>query len=87
MSYLERIQACHGFDRSDYLDFVIADEVMGLTRPQFAEQLLRWEDVFQLNNNQLLLNPNLNNFEQRTQAVDPIMRQLHEEGVIPSWVE
>jgi len=87
VSYLERIQACHGFDRSDYLDFVIADEVMGLTRPQFAEQLLRWEDVFQLNNNQLLLNPNLNNFEQRTQAVDPIMRQLHEEGVIPSWVE
>ncbi len=87
MSYLERIQACHGFDRSDYLDFVIADEIMGLTRPQFAEQLLRWDDVFQLNNNQLLLNPNLNNFEQRTQAVDPIMRQLHEEGVIPSWVE
>jgi hypothetical protein len=87
MSYLERVQACHGFDRSDYLDFVIGDEIMGLTRPQFAEQLLRWGDIFQLNNNQLLLNPVLNNFEQRTQAVDPIMRQLHQEGMIPSWVE
>ncbi|MCK5918722.1 MAG: DUF4743 domain-containing protein [Cocleimonas sp.] len=87
MSYLERIQACHGYERSDYLDFVIDDEVMGLTRPQFAEQLLRWRDVFQIDNNQLLLNPDLKNAEQRTQAVDPIMRQLHQEGVIPSWVE
>jgi hypothetical protein len=87
MSYLERVQACHGYDRSEYLDFVIADEIMGLTRPKFAQQLLRWEDVFQLDNNQLRLNSDLKTFEQRTQAVDPIMRQLHQEGVIPAWVE
>ena len=85
MSYLERVQACHQLDRSEYLDFVIDDEIMGLTRPQFAEQLLRWEDVFQLENNQLLLNPDLISFEQRTQAVALIMEKLHQEGVIPSW--
>lgn len=87
MSYLERVQACHGFERSDYVDFVIGDEVMGLTRPQFAEQLLRWDDVFQLDHHQLRLNSDLTTIEQRTQAIDPIMRQLHQEGVIPSWVE
>ena len=80
MSYLERVQACHQFDRSDYLDFVIGDEIMGLTRPQFAQQLIRWKDVFQLENNQLLLNPDLINFEQRTQAVATIMEQLHQEA-------
>lgn len=86
MSYLERVQACHQFDRSEYLDFVIGNEIMGLTRPQFAQQLIRWENVFQLKNNQLFLNPNLINFEQRTQAVAPIMEQLYQEGVIPAWV-
>ena len=86
MSYLERVQACHQFDRSEYLDFVIGDEIMGLTRPQFAQQLIRWENVFQLKNNQLFLNPDLINFEQRTQAVAPIMEQLYQEGVIPAWV-
>ena len=86
MSYLERVQACHQFDRSEYFDFVIGDEIMGLTRPQFAEQLLRWSDVFQLKNNQLLLNPELTSFEQRTQAVAAIMEQLYQEGVIPAWV-
>ena len=59
---------------------------MGLIRPQFAEQLLRWSDVFQLKNNQLLLNPELTSFEQRTQAVAAIMEQLYQEGVIPAWV-
>ncbi len=87
MSYLERVQACHQFDRSEYLDFMIGDEIMGLTRPQFAQQLIRWENVFQLKNNQLLLNPDLINFEQRTQAVAPIMEQLHQEGIIPGWVD
>lgn len=86
MSYLERVQACHQFDRSEYLDFVIGDEIMGLTRPQFAEHLLRWNDVFQLENNQLLLNPALISFEQRTQAVASIMEQLYKEGIIPAWV-
>lgn len=86
MSYLERIQACHQLDRSEYLDFVIGDEIMGLTRPQFAEHLLRWDDVFQLKNKQLLLNPELISFEHRTEAVASIMQQLHQEGVIPAWV-
>lgn len=86
MSYLERIQACHQYQRSHYLDFIINDEVMGLTRPKFAEQLLRWSDIFQKNNNQLILNPNLKSFDERTQAVKPIMQQLHQEGVIPTWV-
>lgn len=87
MSYLERIQACHQYQRSDYLEFVIADEVMGLTRPEFAEHLLRWADVFSCDHQQLILNPDLNNATQRTQAVAPILQQLHHEGVIPSWVD
>ncbi|MCK5725445.1 MAG: DUF4743 domain-containing protein [Thiotrichaceae bacterium] len=86
MSYLERIQSCHQFDRSEYLNFVIDGETMGLTHPQFAEQLLRWGNVFQLENNHLVLNPKLTDFDQRTQAIKPIMEQLHQEGVIPSWV-
>ena len=87
MSYLERVQACHQFDRTDYLDFIIADEVMGLTNPEFAEHLLRWPEVFSRNEQQLLLNPALDTFESRTAAVAEITQQLHQEGVIDTWVD
>ena len=87
MSYLERVQECHHYQRNDYVDFVIADEVMGLTKLEFAEHLQRWENVFQQQNQQLILNPALADFEQRTQAVAPIMQQLHQEGVIAGWVD
>jgi hypothetical protein len=86
MSYLERVQQCHDYEQSDYLEFVIAGEVMGLMLPTFAHHLLRWPEVFQLEKNQLILNPTLNSFDQRTQAVAPIVQQLYEERVIPSWV-
>ena len=86
MSYLERIQECHQYDRSKYLDFMIADEVMGLTERDFAEQLLRWSDVFQRNDNQLILNPILQTFDERTKAVASVMETLHKEGIIDTWV-
>ncbi|HIO93313.1 MAG TPA: DUF4743 domain-containing protein [Leucothrix mucor] len=86
MSYLERIQECHQYDRSQYLDFIIGDEIMGLTKHNFAEQLLRWPKVFQREANQLILNPELQSFDERTQAVTPIMEALHQEGVIDTWV-
>ena len=87
MSYLERIQECHQYDRSKFLDFIIADEVMGLTDRSFAEQLKRWSDIFTVTNNQLILNPELKTFDERTQAVKPILETLHEEGVIDTWVD
>ncbi|RTZ67777.1 MAG: DUF4743 domain-containing protein [Aquificaceae bacterium] len=87
MSYLERIQKCHQYDRSKYLDFMIDDEVMGLTEHSFAEQLARWSDVFQRTDKQIILNPELQTFDERTQAVAPIMEALHKEGVIDTWVD
>jgi hypothetical protein len=87
VSYLERVQECHHYERSDYMDFVIAGDTMGLMRPEFAKHLLRWGDVFQQQNQQLILNPELVDFEQRTQAVAPILQQLHKEGVIPAWID
>ncbi len=86
MSYLERILECHQYDRSQYLDFIINDEVMGLTERHFAEQLLRWDEVFYRHENRLILNPELQTFDARTQAVAPVMEALHKEGIIDTWV-
>lgn len=87
MSYLDHVQACHQYERTDYLDFMIADEVMGLTDPDFAQHLLRWPDVFHVAGQQLILNPVLDTFESRTDTVADIMQQLHHEGVIDTWVD
>ncbi|MCK5902464.1 MAG: DUF4743 domain-containing protein [Cocleimonas sp.] len=87
MSYLQRIQACHHYERRDFLAFTIDNEIFGLTSPSFAAELLRWSDVFSQQDQQLLLNPNLTTFEQRSEAVAVVMAQLYQEGVISSWVD
>lgn len=87
MSYLQRIQVCHNYDPSGFLKFVVGDEVMGLTSPTFAENLLQWSDVFQHEDDVLRLNPALDNFDNRTEAVAPIMEKLHQDGVIDTWVD
>ena len=86
MSYLERIQECHQCDDEGFLDFVIEGEVFGLISPSFAEKLSHWPDVFQCDEQKITLNPKLNSFDKRTEAVAVITQQLHTEGVIDTWV-
>ena len=86
MSYLERIQECHQCDHDGFLEFVIEGEVFGLISPSFAEQLLRWSETFQRTDQHITLNPKLDSFDKRTEAVAVITQQLHQEGVIDTWV-
>lgn len=86
MSYLERIQDCHQCDYDGFLEFVIEGEVFGLVSPTFTQQLLRWPDVFQCSEQKIILNPRLDSFDKRTEAVTIITEQLYQEGVIDTWV-
>ena len=86
MSYLEKIIHCNTFNPENYIPFVIDEKTLGFPQKVFAKELIRWKDVFYMEHNELHLNPSLSSPKLRTQACEPVMQALHDEGVIDSWV-
>lgn len=86
MSYLDRIQACNNFDPTHYRALLINNRVYGQVQPDFARHLSDWPDIFTVNDSQVILNSALDDYAARTTAVAPVIRQLHDAGVIDTWV-
>ena len=87
MSYLDRIKYCNNWKPDHYLPWIIEGDIYGWVRPAFA-QLLQddWSDLFTISDQQLLLNPLLNTYQERTDQLAPVIRELHQRGVIDTWV-
>lgn len=86
MSYLARIAACHHCDLSSYQAWLIDGQVYGYLTPTFAEHLLRWPQIFACSEQGITFQPDLATYHQRTDSLQPILWQLHQEGVIDKWV-
>jgi hypothetical protein len=86
MSFLKHIKQCNQYQSDQFLSFFIDDQCFGLTHTSHVDQLLRWPDVFQVSKNNLSLNKDLDTPEKRTAAVDSVIKTLHKERVIDSWV-
>lgn len=88
MSYLERIRTCHSAQLDDYLIFDVDGTDYGRVQPAFAEQLAAWSQVFKVGQGKVSLAPAVAalNYEERTAVVEPVLRSLHESGVIDTWV-
>ena len=86
MSYLERIRTCNNFNPTHYRPLLINQQVYGYVQPAFATHLAAWQTVFHVTDQAVSLNPEFSSYTARSQAVAPIFRQLHEAGVIDTWV-
>ncbi|HHC74523.1 MAG TPA: DUF4743 domain-containing protein [Thiothrix sp.] len=86
MSYLERIANCNTWSATHYLPWKIAGETYGWLRPQFVEHLTAFPDCFVIHDYSVALHPDLNDYAKRSAAIAPVLRQLHEQGVIDTWV-
>lgn len=86
MSYLDHIIRCNSFVGDDYLPFLVNGEQMGWMQRAFAPNLLHWDGVFHQDEVSVFFNPALDTPEKRTEACRPILEELHEQGVIDSWV-
>src|ERR1700712_4544341 len=84
MSYLDRITACNSFELQRYIAWEIDGLRVGLVRREFAA-LLAAHDVFSVDAARVRLNERLTNFESRSAAVAPVLRELAEQGHIPGW--
>ena len=85
MSFLDRIAACTASDLSTYRPFRVDGVDVGFVKPDFADGLREFPDVFDVSAGVLTLNPDLIGFEQRTAAVDGVLQRLAGRGVVGSW--
>ena len=82
MSYLDRIHACNRYDRSNFRPFLIEGRTVGWIKPEFADQLRRWPELFEVDPHRITLAAALADVASRSLAVDEVVATLYEEGVI-----
>ena len=87
MSFLDRIAVCNLHDMSAYRPFIVAGQELGWVKDNFATRLLAFPNVFQVTDEAVILDDRLQDFGDRTEAVDEVLRLLHKDGTIEHWIE
>lgn len=85
MSYLDRIRICNNYTLTGFRPFYVGKVRVGYIKDAFAEQLRHWPRVFQISPAAVSLAPELQSFEDRTQAVRSVLESLTDKGAIPRW--
>jgi hypothetical protein len=85
MSILDRVRYCMRRDMSRFRPFLIGPARVGWIRDDFAEILRGFPAVFSVAPEALRLAADLDSFERRSQAVDGVLRQLRDDGVVTGW--
>ena len=85
MSYLDRIRDCAVFDPAVYLPFRVADTRVGRIHKKFVRVLDPYTSIFRISKDGVDLTDNLDTVEQRTDAMDRVLRKLRKEGLVPGW--
>jgi 8-oxo-dGTP pyrophosphatase MutT (NUDIX family) len=86
MAYIDCIRLCNNAQLSNYMAWRIEGSIYGWIQPAFAAQLLKYPEVFKEQSNEIHFQASLNTAEQRTIATDQVIRELHAQGVIDTWV-
>lgn len=85
MGFIDRLRACSQFEPAEYVPFLVAGSHVGLVRPEFAARLAEFPDVFEVSAEYVSLAPHLAEVEARGRAVETVLRQLSEAGIIRGW--
>jgi isopentenyldiphosphate isomerase len=82
MSYQDRIDACNHYDLNHFRAFRVNDTQVGWIKHELAERLSGWPAVFKVSSAAVNLAEELCSFEARTDAVDGVLNELLDQGVI-----
>jgi 8-oxo-dGTP pyrophosphatase MutT (NUDIX family) len=85
MSFLDHIALCNTHDLSNYVSLVVDGDAVGHIRKDNLAHLDRFPDVFVRSGQSVSLAPNIESYEDRTAAVDMVVRALFEDGVLTGW--
>lgn len=87
MSYLDHIRSCNDFSTKGYIPFIVEDELIGWAKKRFVDELKSFDSVFEVTSKQFGFISSLKSASTRTQAITPVIKTLHEKGIIQSWVD
>jgi len=85
MSLLERIAACHGWRPENHRPFVVDGAAVGNTSHGFARLLSDFSPCFQVSDRAVVLNPDLDGFATRSEAVAEVLLRLRDKGDLGGW--
>ncbi len=85
MSFLDRIDECNAHDLSRFVPFTVAGQRVGWIKRAFAGRLRGFPGVFRVADDSVSLDPGLDGFDARSEAVDAALRRLAEDGAVPGW--
>jgi hypothetical protein len=89
MSFLDRIRTANHYHPGNFRPFRVCGRRVGFIPHAFAETLTRWPQVFRISSREVTLNIALEHpsvsLEQRSAAVDEVIRQLWTEQGYSYW--
>ncbi|HXF54207.1 MAG TPA: DUF4743 domain-containing protein [Hyphomicrobiaceae bacterium] len=85
MSFLDRIRACNRRDLSHYRPFHVDGVHIGFVRQDMAEAVRPYANTFHVSEKAVVLNPELRSFDQRTAAVERVLKALSDSGIMSPW--
>lgn len=85
MSLLDRVEACHRHELSHFMPLNVGVTEIGYVKRDFADELRRFPSVFQIKNSKVYIAEHLDRFDYRSSAIDSVMRELRQGGLIHGW--
>jgi isopentenyldiphosphate isomerase len=85
MSFLDRIRACNKHDLSHYRPFLVNGVQVGHARRDMVEAVRPYADVFLVEERAVQLSNKLRGFDERTQAVEEILKRIQSKGIMSPW--
>lgn len=85
MSYLDHIRACNQRDLTGLRPFLVDGALAGYVRNDMAEAIRSASEVFRVSATEVALAAHLRTFEQRTAAIESVLRDLKTSGIMTPW--
>lgn len=85
MSFLDRIRACSQRDLTAFRPFQVDGALAGYVREDMANAIRPFTDVFDVSKDTVTLVSHLRTFEQRTAALDRVLKSIKNNGIMSPW--
>ncbi len=85
MSLLDHISRCNAHDLSKFVPLIVDGEIAGRIRRDRLIHLEQFPDVFSLSDEAVRLADGLESYDDRTAAVEMVVRSLFENGALTGW--
>lgn len=82
MGFLNHIQACNSCDPSRFVPFWVEGRVVGQIKQPFCQKLGVWSEVFLVSDRGVEINPVLDSFTVRSEALAEVLEGLRQAGEI-----